>query len=108
MQAIGSGCTSVVLGQRLGVTKQAAAKTAQSLEDRGFIERVPSTTDGRERLLLPTRRGRQMLDLSAAIFTKQIRDWRARVGDDNVNATLTTLAHADPGRRGPTDLSDWA
>jgi DNA-binding MarR family transcriptional regulator len=98
----------VELGQRLGVTKQAAARTAASLEERGFITRVPSRTDGRERLLVPTQRGRQMLSLSASIFLQQVQQWRARVGDDSVDATLTTLSRADPGRRGPTDISDWA
>jgi DNA-binding MarR family transcriptional regulator len=108
MQAIGSGCTSVELGQRLGVTKQAATKTAATLEDLGFITRVPSSTDGRERLLVPTQRGQQMLSLSASLFTQQIQQWRARVGDDSVDATLATLSQADPGHRGPTDISDWA
>ena len=108
MQAIGSGCTSVELGQRLGVTKQAAARTAASLEELGFITREHSLTDGRERLLAPTQRGQEMLSLSASIFTQQVQQWRARVGDDNVDATLATLSQADPGRRGPTDISDWA
>ena len=49
-----------------------------------------------------------MLSLSASLFTQQIQQWRARVGDDSVDATLDTLSQADPGHRGPTDISDWA
>ena len=50
-----------------------------------------------------------MLSLSASLFTQQVQQWRARVGDDSVDAA--TLDHAEPGRsghRGPTDISDWA
>ncbi len=56
MQAIGSGCTSVELGSGWG-SPNSCAKTAATLEDLGFITRVPSPTDGRERLLVPTQRG---------------------------------------------------
>ncbi len=107
MQAIGDGCTSVDLGARLGVSKQAATKTAQALETMGLVSRVQSPRDRRERVLVPTSRGREMLRLSAGSFRRQLRDWRARVGDAQVDATLVTLAHAPAGRRGPTDLSDW-
>lgn len=107
MQAIGLGCTSVELGQRLGVSKQAAAKTAQALEALGLIERVSHASDRRARMLAPTNRGQLMLELSAELFTKEVMRWRDQVGDDAVNATLETLAQADPGGRGPLDLSDW-
>lgn len=106
MQAIGDGCTSVELGKRLGVSKQAAGKTAKGLETLGFIERAPHVKDRRERLLVPTRRGREMLRLSAASFQRQIQEWRAEVGDAHVDATLATLAQANPAG-GPTDLSLW-
>lgn len=107
MQALGSGCTSVELGQRLGVSKQAAAKTAQALENLGLIERLPSLEDRRARVLVPTTRGRYMLDLSAESFRRQIQTWRDLVGDEAVDATLSTLSQADPGPRGPLDVSDW-
>ncbi|ROS30854.1 MarR family winged helix-turn-helix transcriptional regulator [Cellulomonas sp. PhB150] len=107
MQAIGTGCTSVQLGERLGVSKQAAAKTARSLEEMGFVTRTASGADRRERILAPTERGETMLRLSARAFRHEVRAWRARAGDANVDATLTTLGVAPRGRRGPTDLSDW-
>jgi DNA-binding MarR family transcriptional regulator len=107
MQAIGNGCTSVELGQRLGVSKQAAAKTARTLEDMGLIERRANPLDGRERILVPTTQGRRMLQLSADGFTRLVGRWRVAVGDANVDAVLTTLTQASHGRRGPTDLSDW-
>lgn len=107
MQAIGDGCTSVELGQRLGVSKQAAAKTGQALEAMGLIERRPNPFDRRKRLLVRTAQGQRMLRLSAEAFAELVSRWRARVGDAQVDAVLATLLQADPGRRGPMDLSDW-
>lgn len=107
MQAIGAGCTSVELGQRLGVSKQAAAKTGRALEEMGYIARIPNPHDGRERTLVPTARGRELLRRSGEAFAELVAGWRTTVGDAQVDAVLSTLARADPGRRGPTDLSDW-
>lgn len=108
MQAIGDGCSSVELGERLGVTRQAAAKTVRSLEDLGFVTREPSPDDGRVRTLVPTERGREMLRLSAESFRREIGHWRARVGDDAVDTILSALTAAPGGRRSLTDLSDWS
>lgn len=107
MQAIGEGCTSVELGARLGVSKQAAAKTAAALAAMGLITREPGVIDRRERILRPTPHGAEMLAVSAAAFAREVGQWRARVGDRRVDATLATLAAAPRGQRSPTDLSDW-
>lgn len=108
LQAIGPGCTSVELGDRLGVSKQAAAKTAKSLEDMGLVERRTNDRDRRERTLIVTRRGRTLLDLSAAAFRREVGAWRAMTGDDRVDATLTLLSTVGRGGRSHTDLSDWS
>ena len=107
MQAIGQECTSVELGARLGVSKQAAAKTAATLETMGLITREPGVADRRERILRPTSRGRDMLTRSGAAFEAEVGKWRTHVGDSRVDATLATLAAAPRGQRSPTDLSEW-
>ncbi len=107
MQAIGGGCTSAELGQRLGISKQAATKTASSLEGLGLIERNPDPADRRALILTPTPRGHDMLARSAASFRRHLAAWRARSGDEAMEATLRTLALADPGSRGALDLSAW-
>lgn len=69
LQAIGpDGTTASQLGRRLGVTKQAAAKTVASLEWAGYVCREPDPEDGRAVRLLRTPRGEEMLRLSAAFF----------------------------------------
>lgn len=108
MQAIGPGCTSVQLGERLGVSKQAATKTARNLEELGLVTRIANDRDRRELLVTPTERGHQMMRRSAQAFRAQLRHWRKQVGDDRVDATLATLATVTTDRRSPTDLSDWA
>lgn len=107
LQAIGDGCTSVELGTRLGVTKQAATKTAAGLERLGLISRDPNPDDRRERTLTLTARGRDLLRRSAAAFRAELATWRTTVGDDQVDATLRTLAAVASGTRSDTDLSDW-
>lgn len=107
MQAIGTGCTSVELGQRLGVSKQAAAKTAGALEDLGLVERVRDPSDRRALIVEPTSKGLDMLRKSAESFQAHLTAWRTRSGDAAMDTTLRTLAQADPGRRGALDLSGW-
>lgn len=108
MQAIGHGCTSAELGERLGVTKQAAAKTAQTLETMGLIVRQVNVEDRRERTLLPTARGAQMLSESARAFRSETQKWRETCGDEALAVTLRTLAGVPHGSRGQLNLADWA
>ncbi|WP_440713230.1 MarR family winged helix-turn-helix transcriptional regulator [Gordonia sp. FQ] len=107
MQALGDGCSSVELGERLGVSKQAAAKTAAGLEELGFLAREPHPVDGRVRVLVPTARGREMLRLSGEAFTAEVGRWRAAAGDDAVDTTLRALAVTPWGPRGASDFGGW-
>lgn len=91
MQAIGNGCTSVELGRRLEVTKQAAAQTARTLEELGLIARVPNQHDKRALTLTPTDRGTEMLQRSAAAFRARMSVWRHIAGDDDISTMMTAL-----------------
>ncbi|MDG3008979.1 MarR family transcriptional regulator [Rhodococcus sp. D2-41] len=108
LQAIGAGCTSVELGDRLAVSKQAAAKTVKFLEAMGLVERRTNADDRRERIVVVTGRGRTLLDLSATAFRREVSGWRSKVGDGHVDATVATLAAVGSGGRSPTALSDWS
>lgn len=82
------------LGERLEVTKQAAAQTAKTLEEMGLIERLPNDRDRRSRILTHTERGQEMPRRSAAAFRARMRTRRQAAGDDNIDTTLATLAMA--------------
>ena len=110
LQAIGPGGATVSeLGRRLGVTKQAAAKTAAGLEQLGYIARRPSTHDARATVLTRTTRGEEMLDLSAAIFEQLRRDWVRRLGAQQVRAIEDGLAAVVTSSGGAKigDLPGW-
>ena len=110
LQAIGpDGATVSELGRRLGVTKQAAAKTAAGLEQIGYITRRPSPDDARATVLTRTPRGEEMLDLSAAIFEQLRRGWVRRLGAEKVRAIEDGLAEIVTSSGGAKigDLPGW-
>jgi DNA-binding MarR family transcriptional regulator len=110
LQAIGpDGATIGELGKRLGVTKQAAAKTAKNLEETGYATRAPHPDDGRAWVLTRTPRGTEFLGLSAEIFD-QLRQQRAsQIGDERLSQLeedLATLIRQTPGTS-IADLPGW-
>ncbi|MGN6033030.1 MAG: MarR family winged helix-turn-helix transcriptional regulator [Thermomicrobiales bacterium] len=89
LQAIGPGAISMSeLGRRLGVSKQAAAKTASRLEGLGYITRADDPHDARARLVARSERGNAMLRESALILAEQQHAWIAMLGQDGYEATI--------------------
>jgi DNA-binding MarR family transcriptional regulator len=81
LQAIGPrGATISELSRRLGVSKQAAAKTAHGLEQIGYIVRQADPDDARASVLVRTVRGEERLVLSAKVFEELRRAWANQVG----------------------------
>ena len=59
-----SGASDVTIsqiGRELGITRQGASKIVASLRDRGYVTLSPSPTDGREKIVTPTRRAVEFL-----------------------------------------------
>jgi DNA-binding MarR family transcriptional regulator len=110
LQAVGpDGATVSELGRRLGISKQAAAKTAAGLEEIGYITRRPSDRDARAVVLMRTPRGEEMLDLSAAIFEQLHQNWVRRLGPARVAAIedgLAEIVASSPTAR-IGDLPGW-
>jgi len=109
LQAIGTeGTTVSELGRRLGVSKQAAAKTAASLEAIGYASRVPDPCDARATRLIHTSRGSEMLRLSAEIFERLRAGWVRQLGEARVAALeddLESVVATRGARLG--DLPGW-
>jgi DNA-binding MarR family transcriptional regulator len=109
LQAIGGeGTTVSELGRRLGVSKQAAGKTAASLESVGYASRVADPRDARATKLIRTTRGTEMLALSAEIFERLRADWVRQLGEERVAALeddLESVVASSGTRLG--DLPGW-
>ncbi|MGW4484465.1 MarR family winged helix-turn-helix transcriptional regulator [Amycolatopsis sp. NPDC004368] len=92
MQAIGlHGATASDLGKRLGVSKQAAGKTVDRLEQLGYAERADDPADARRKLVRLTPRGVDALARSARIFDTLRARWVEQLGADRVRALEADL-----------------
>jgi DNA-binding MarR family transcriptional regulator len=110
LQAVGpDGATVSEIGRRLGVSKQAAAKTVAGLETVGYVTREPDPADARATRIELTRRGRDALQASAEIFEQLRRQWVRALGRDRVAALeddLETMLGSAGGIR-LSDLPGW-
>jgi DNA-binding MarR family transcriptional regulator len=108
LQAIGpDGATVSELGRRLGVSKQAAAKTAAGLERLGYVARRPHPEDGRAQILVRTARATDFLARSAAIFERGRAELAGRLGPERLAALEDDLAVIAGGQPWLTDLPGW-
>jgi DNA-binding MarR family transcriptional regulator len=100
LQAIGpDGATTSELGRRLGVTKQAAAKTVATLERLDYVATGPAPADGRARLVRRTTRGEELLTLSAEIFTTLRAEWATQLGERRMAELEDDLERIDTGHQ---------
>jgi DNA-binding MarR family transcriptional regulator len=84
--------TASELGRRLGVSKQAAAKTVATLEQLGYVDRQADQTDGRLKRLYVTPHGHEMMAIGGMLFD-EVRDrWAAQVGIRRLEALEAHLA----------------
>jgi DNA-binding MarR family transcriptional regulator len=110
LQAIGPhGATISELGRRLGVSKQAAAKTANGLEQVGYVVRRPDPNDARAAVLVRTARGEELLALSAKIFEELRGTWASKLGTDGLRRMEDDLELlvASGGGAKVGDLPGW-
>jgi DNA-binding MarR family transcriptional regulator len=100
LTAVDEGADSAsALGRRLGVSKQAAAKTIAALEQLGYVERAADPADARRKRLVVTARGYDMVAVGGAAFDALRARWAAAVGEDRVlevEAALVALVGGEP------------
>jgi DNA-binding MarR family transcriptional regulator len=108
LQAIGrDGTTAAELGRRLGVSKQAAAKTIASLERLGYVERGADPADARRRHVRLTARGVDCLTRSARIFDALRARWAAALGPERLAALEADLRTMTPADAFGLDAPGW-
>ncbi len=99
-QAIGPhGTTAVELGRRLGVSKQAAGKTVEGLEQLGYVER--------RKVVRLTDRGVDCLVRSARIFDELRAEWSATLGEEQLRQVEDGLRRLAPGDPFRLDTPRW-
>lgn len=109
LQAVGpDGVTVSELGRRLGVSKQAAAKTVAGLEALGYVHRVAHPEDQRAALVVRAPRGDEMLALSAQIFGRihaEIAERLGRAELEKLEEALNRIVRERSPKLG--DLPGW-
>ena len=77
--------------ERSGMTKQAFGEHVASLEQHGYVTRVPDPADGRGKLVVPTPRGRAAHAEARRIFAEIEAEWAGAVGAESLAALRATL-----------------
>jgi DNA-binding MarR family transcriptional regulator len=108
LQAIGfPGATAAEVGRRLGISKQAAGKTTERLEELGYVYRAGDQADRRRKLIRLSPRGIAALTLSAMIFNDIRSRWEAAIGADRLAALESDLQAMTPGETFRLDVPGW-
>ncbi|MEU8249837.1 MarR family winged helix-turn-helix transcriptional regulator [Nonomuraea sp. NPDC048916] len=108
MQAIGRGGTTAVdLGRTLGVSKQAAGKTIETLERIGYVERSVDPGDSRRKIVRLTPYGLDALARSARIFETLRARWSREIGEERLSALEADLRKVTPPDMFRLDIPGW-
>ncbi len=108
LQAIGpDGATATQAGRRLGISKQAAGKTIERLEELGYVRRAGDETDRRRKLVRITSRGQEALGLSAMIFDDIRARWAGALDPGRLAALETDLRTMVPSDTFRLDVPGW-
>ena len=110
LQAVGpDGVTASELARRLGVSKQAAAKTAAALDRLGYVVREPDPSDARAIRLRRSPLGDELLALSAVTFARLRQRWVDELGSERVAALEDDLQRmvVSAGGVNLADLPGW-
>ena len=108
LQAIGvRGATATEAGRRLGISKQAAGKTIDRLEELGYVQRAGDAQDRRRKLVRITPRGHDALAMSAMIFDDIRARWAGALAPGRLSALEADLRTMVPGETFRLDVPGW-
>ena len=108
LQAIGhGGATATETGRRLGISKQAAGKTIERLEELGYVHRAGDETDRRRKLIRLTPRGVAALAMSAMIFNDIRSRWEGTLGPGQLATLEADLRAMSGGDTFRLDVPGW-
>ena len=108
LQAIGlGGATATEAGRRLGISKQAAGKTIDRLEELGYVHRSGDDADRRRKLVRLSPRGVAVLATSAMIFSDIRARWAGTLGAARLAEMEAGLRTMAPGETFRLDVPGW-
>jgi DNA-binding MarR family transcriptional regulator len=90
------------IGRELGITRQGASRIVAGMRDRGYVTLSPSATDGRRKIVKPTRRAIEFTAAQREAARRIEARIRGELGDDALDALyelLDALAAEDPPQR---------
>lgn len=79
------------LARRANLSQAACSELVADLEANGYLERRPDPTDGRARLIYPTKRGEAFLSYSAQNIANLEQRWREHLAPDEFNNACATF-----------------
>ena len=83
--AAASGPTTITaLAGLTGTSKQAASKLVESMEAAGYLERQAAAGDARQRPVVLTERGADLLGTVEALYVELERRWAEKIGAPSV------------------------
>jgi DNA-binding MarR family transcriptional regulator len=88
---VGGPVTVGALAERLGVTQQAASKSAADLERRGYVSREPDPADARARLVGLAARGHQAIEAARRHRAALVAELADRHGPRRTEAARRVL-----------------
>ena len=107
-QAIGpGGATAADLGRRLGISKQAAGKTIDTLQHLGYLERSTDQGDARRKVVRLTAKAVDALRRSEILFDEMWARWAAVMGADRLRALESDLRMVTPTGLWRLDVPGW-
>lgn len=108
LQVFGSidwaGTRLTELAARSNMTRPAMAELVDELQQAGYLDRRPDPSDGRAKLIRPTRKGRRVLAQALRAVEDIEHGYAEVVGPERFDALVSTLqALLDARHRGSTE-----
>jgi DNA-binding MarR family transcriptional regulator len=104
LAARGPGIQASEIAALMGISKQAASKLVEAMEQAGYLRRDPHTDDLRAKVVTLTASGDELLAAVEQIYAELEDEWAAILNRDRVDAMradLTTVLRATHGGRLP-------
>src|SRR5213082_2643663 len=79
------------LADRAGMTKQSVGEVTSDLEQRGYLERVADSSDGRAKIIRLTAHGREVYAIGRQLIDELEHEWAERYGTERVAALREAL-----------------